>query len=392
MKNVKTILLICVSTLLVNNLAKGQKQSLYVIDSVAYYEETPIFNSNERNEMFLHDDEIANSRIITNQNEIENLGYHVDTVIFIITNELLHRPSEYKKLTNFKHLRFNNTLLFDRKLEKPFTGQFIDYNINGTIKRVGSIKNGIIEGIVKEYDKKGRLCIEIEYKEGIRTNNFTEYWSNGNIRTKVEKNESQVEHWSNYSSEGLMLSEYSYDKDYNLKYSKSQKERLKKFTTLIPENKFKSKSNYQTFLNEFKNIKLLFNPKSYDIYLFLGTSLFYCGELENAIQILDSAIAFEPSDVDSRICRLYCLIFKYEHKNCKTIYKFPKYFDDKNYNSLINIDNDFKNICQDIQELKNQGYSYECEYIYENYNGEGFAFHINLKEAEKEYCKTINAP
>jgi len=381
----KKVALFCFIVLIVNTSLKAQRRILYVIDSVAYYDNLFYVDYNERKKAFLYDDEIASSKLIADSVEIKKLGYHSDTLVFIITKEFLKRPLEYKLMQNIKNLIFYETLLYNKSFTAPYTGSFIEYNINGTIERTGFIKNGVIEGIVKKYDNKGRVLTESEFKGGVETSSIIEYWPNGNVFRKYERHP-DFDLASFYTSDGKLIMEYTYDSDYNIHYSKSLKKEYKEFKHLIPKSLFRNEDNYTLFLKDFKKNTSLFNPKSFETYFFLGITLMYYGEFENAIHMLDTAIYLEPSYYDSRICRLYCLIFKYEFENFQTINNF-KAFDKKSLDLIKRDSTDLLKICQDINELKDQGFKHQCEYIYEDVQGNEFPFKINLPAAEKKYCK-----
>jgi len=382
----KKIALFCFIVLIANTSLKAQGRTLYVIDSVAYYDNIFYVDFSERNKAFLYDDEIANSRIITDSTEIRNFGYYTDTVIFITTKELLKRPPEYKMIQNIKNLKFHETLLYSADNTALYNGPFIEYNINGTIERTGVIKDGVIEGKVKKYDRKGRVSNEYEYKGGMEILPYTEYWPNGNLFTKYENDDYQLIKTSTYTSNGKLIMEYTFDSDNNIHYSKSFKKELKELKLLTPKRLFKNKDNYTEFLKDFKNTTSLFNPKSFETYFTLGATLFYYGEFDNAIHMLDTAISLEPSYYNSRIFRLYCLIFKYEFNNFQTI-NSVKAFDSKNFEIIEKDPIELSKICQDIEELKNQGFKHTCEYNYEDIQGNEISFKVNLTEAENKYCK-----
>jgi len=388
MKTINTIAFVCF-LILFSNIIKAQNKTLYIIDSVAYFDNTPYVVYHDKYDTLIHNDEIANYRIITNFIEIEKLGYSSDSIVIINTKEMLNRPNELRIIPNIRQFTLRTGIIFDKELKNKYTGPFVDYSINGALKRKGFIKDGIIDGKVAEYDKKGRINREIKFKNGFLTNQQTEYWPNGNVRTKVEIDEDKTNKVSDYTSNGSLIYVYTLDKN-SLRYLKPQKNDLKKFTSLFPKYKFLSKTHYKTFFDEYKIRKSLYVPKSYITYFSLGTSLFRCGEIENAIQMLDSAIILEPTHIDSRICRLYCIIFKYEFNNFKTISNFTNNFDKITFDSIVTNSLDLEKICQDIEELKKQGYNQTCECEFESYEGESIIFKTSLIEAEIKYCKPLN--
>ncbi len=369
MKNIYSVLTILFLT---TNMASSQEKTLYVIDSIPYSQTMPFIKDLTTEDLLLYDDEIASRKIVTDSVEIKKMGFEdSDTVIVIETKGKLKRPTELNNIPNKKLFKIQNTFIYYKNAQKPYTGPYVDYNINGSLKERGYVNNGTIEGIVYKYDGMGRVKKEEDYKNGISARSYREFWPNGNIKTKV-----------NYS--------YSPPNDYILYSSNGKRIKVvnKKITDFIEEQDFQNKNNYQKFLNSFQSNNYRINEKSYASFLYLGTSLFYYGEVKLAIRILDSAIIREPLDIDSRVCRLYCTIFKYENKKPTSI---KPIMDDYTFapidsSSVSEMESDLKNICNDIHELKMQGYNHFFTYKYEDEDGNDINFFVSIVDAEKRYC------
>jgi hypothetical protein len=100
MKTINTIAFVCF-LILFSNIIKAQNKTLYIIDSVAYFDNTPYVVYHDKYDTLIHNDEIANYRIITNSIEIEKLGYSSDSIVIINTKEMLNRPNELRIIPPF---------------------------------------------------------------------------------------------------------------------------------------------------------------------------------------------------------------------------------------------------------------------------------------------------
>ncbi|HUW06223.1 MAG TPA: hypothetical protein VMW01_08165 [Williamwhitmania sp.] len=373
MNKTKLIFSLIASLILSTHITKGQGKTLYVIDSIPFYQNMPFIKEIAADDMHLYDDEIASQKIYTDSVKIKNLGFEIfDTVIVIETKEMLKRPLELSKIPNKKLFQIYNTFIYYQNGDKPYTGPFIDYNINGSIKERGYINNGTIEGIVYEYDNMGKIKKEEDFKNGFSARSYREFWPNGKIKAKYNFSFSSPNEYSLYTSQGLKI-----PKSY------------KKITSFINEKQFHSDDTYKTILKLFQNSNYRINQKSYDAFLFLGASLFYNGEVELAIQMLDSALVREPEDINSRICRLYCTIFKYENSKLRSIKPIKENytFAPIDSSALSERPIDIRTICNDIHELKAQGYNHLCSYTYEDDEGSDVKFFVSIPDAEKIYCK-----
>lgn len=356
------------------NIARGQERIFYVIDSIPFNNNNPFVNLTDKEEMVLYNDEIASINITTDCKEIKNLGYNVDTVVFVITREFLNRPLEFKKIPNAKSLNFYSALFYDSNQEHPYTGPFVDFFVNGKIKSKGFIKNGVIEGILYEYDQMGRVEFERDYLKGMPSRTYRQYWSNGKMCSKVER-ESQFERQCEYSSNGKLLSTFTYEYDgIKIKYSKQQIKTFKTAKEILPKKYFKDELNYKNIIKFYKSNSRDFDPDAYYTYFSLGTTLFCFGEVDLAINMLDTALLKEPLDFNSRICRVQCLMDRLENSTNQ------------------NNDYDRIKICLDIQELKNNGYKHKCKYEYEKEDGTAFYFNVDIDAIQTKYCSKTNAP
>ena len=101
--------------------------------------------------------------------------------------------------------------------------------------------------------------------------------------------------------------------------------------------------------------------------------------------MLDSALAYEPLHFETRICRLYFRIYKYERGYPISISPFKQ--------SVINPikfteeekRRDYMIICEDIQRLKENGYPQRCYYDVIDVNENQVRLMINIDMAQTTY-------
>jgi len=366
----------------------SQNRTLYVIDSIPYYNTMPFIKVLRPKYYNLHDDEIAKKEILFDKTEINNKGYKgVDTVYTIVTKEFINRKPEFKKIPDVKLFTVNGGFVYYNNTKKPYSGPFIETEINGKITTKGFYKNGKIVGKLYKYDPNGR----IKNKINISTGQNIAYWPNGVVRSKTNGTHTYM---AMYSSEGDLL--YKRFSDINNNYEskvKVSKKYLKLKKPIVVKDYFKDDENYNDYINQLEYNDSIIQPMSYESYFFLSLTLFNYGEVEGCIQLLDTAINNEPLDIELRICRLYSIIYKYEFNKFISIKEYsedhqPLLPSNDNLNEI-----DLNKICEDLNELKKYGYNHYCDYMNENEWGEPYGFfNIDLKKVDEIYCMKQNAP
>lgn len=377
----KTIISIATLFILTINVSQGQSKTVFVIDSIPYFSNLPYIQCLTAEELFLYDDEIESTRIVTDTMEKRRYGcIGVDTIIVVKTKEMQTRPAERWRIPNKKQFQAIDGLYYYKNSDKPYSGPYIDFNTNGTLKETGNLIDGSINGIVNTYDKRGRLA-KAEFKtKGVRTGSYIEYWSNGRIKISKEEMVSCY-----FSSTGQLLLEQSPSGMYSNEYQKLRKNTFVHIGEILPKSWIKDGKKYRDYLSEYKDGNYLVNPNSYLTYQHLSVTLFLSGEIDNAIKMLDSAISLEPLDFESRMFRLYCRIFKYENSSFKSIKKFRKSSNTEPTYRYEKNAADTASISDDIKVLKEQGYIHICKFTYEDNEGYDVGLCTDIQMAEKIY-------
>jgi antitoxin component YwqK of YwqJK toxin-antitoxin module len=118
-------------------------------------------------------DEYLNKYISININVVDIINSMYEKLIF-------HIDESYEQMTIFfyldKHRALQDIYLFNNKS----TGIFKQYLPDGSLQNELSVKNGLINGICKNY-LNGELIEECEYKSDIKNGLCKKYYDNGNI-------------------------------------------------------------------------------------------------------------------------------------------------------------------------------------------------------------------
>lgn len=113
--------------------------------------------------------------------------------------------------TNIKDLENRSGKWILRSTEKPFTGKFIEYFIDGSIKGRGKIVGGLLEGERVMFSEKGDTLFVRNYHEGKAFGFTKEFYENGRPKQEGElKNNKENGLWRFYRKDGTLESEFSY--------------------------------------------------------------------------------------------------------------------------------------------------------------------------------------
>lgn len=69
--------------------------------------------------------------------------------------------------------------------EKPYSGDFVEYYDNGTIKGTGTFKDGLVHGSRMMYNENGKIYLKRNYANGINDGASIEYYNNGNVKQEA---------------------------------------------------------------------------------------------------------------------------------------------------------------------------------------------------------------
>lgn len=386
MDYLKKIVLLLIIIIGKQTLSIGQNNSLYVIDSIPYYDSLPFIHNLPLSYFNLQDDEMESKITITNPAEIKNLGHKgVDTIVVILTKVFVKRAPDFKKIPDQKLFSIKGRLVYFHN--RIYSGPYIETKMNGKIVSKGNYKNGLIDGNVIIYDNIGGVKKEVSYINGYGKGRSKVYWTNGAVRTIEDKDDKGIT-ITEYSSKGILLSKRKYDNYYNTVYARIPRDIRKQSKPQTLEQYFKNKDNYSNYLKSSGGHDSKIRPTSYEVFLHNGLTMFYYSEIEGCIQMLDSAITREPFDIDTRICRLYLTIYKFEHNKYKSITENSGSYKPTTPENVVVNETDYKKICEDVKVLVNNGYGPICEYMDEDMNGSPvFFYKVDINKVKEIYCK-----
>lgn len=164
---------------------------LFIIDSV------PVFTTPEEWNRVLPED-IADRTVIRNPDSIRLLGWEeVDGLTYIFTKEYRRRPDSLRRIPGLMQMKnVDGRWTFH---DKPYSGKYIDYYLNGRIQNEGHLVNGQLNGVLTVYYNSGRIKSVAHYKDGKAHGEKRDYFKNGALsweRTFVDgKQQRGVKHY-----------------------------------------------------------------------------------------------------------------------------------------------------------------------------------------------------
>lgn len=183
---------------------------LYLINTV------PIKSHIPENLQQIPEDAIAELKIIDDPEQLLALGYHdFDTIYKVSTKAYLNRPESIKHIPTTKKMLINSGLYYSKGEPVPYTGNYINYHLNGYIQSEGQLVNGRKHGTVISYTPNNKLAAEIKYRHGLRDGFTKLYFEDGHLKAAGKYKNSkrigtwyqyypnrQIQNWSNYNSRG----------------------------------------------------------------------------------------------------------------------------------------------------------------------------------------------
>jgi antitoxin component YwqK of YwqJK toxin-antitoxin module len=117
-------------------------------------------------------------------NEKGGLKSTVNHVQDTTVNDVVNYFSDGK--TMMSKGRYVGVQLKGKPWERMKTGEWQYFNEEGKTIRIENLKNGVLEGVMKNYYPNGTLSHEHTYKGGLKNGAFTEYATNGALVKKGE--------------------------------------------------------------------------------------------------------------------------------------------------------------------------------------------------------------
>ncbi|WP_179344088.1 hypothetical protein [Winogradskyella ursingii] len=288
----------------------------------------------------------------TDINEIKKLGYsNYGKITYINTKAFLERSLELKKIPSLAQLKNKLGTWYYGNL--PYSGQFIDYYINGTKYRKGKLIKGKLEGEVKIYYESGEIEQILNYKNGLQNAQQFSYYTNGKLNNKgFYNNGSRIGTWKynsnmgflkrkevyknnrvnnniEYYSTGKIKRTYSesigffHDKDFYSIRNKlmAPKQEMINYSYYYDNKKFIESKQYIKSLNAIN--KLIKKQPNIDDYYVFRAFLYYINKQYNrAVKDLKKALDLEPT---SEGVKKRLIIAGIKHFETNTSVKFDEF-------------------------------------------------------------------
>jgi tetratricopeptide (TPR) repeat protein len=287
-----------------------QERVLYVIDSIA------IVNDPDEDDGELFEQNIETVTIVTSKSEIEKLGYEdLDKVIFILTKEYARRPDDLKRIPTLAQMERKNGRWFLKNSQTPYTGQFIEFYLNGKLKGKGNFKEGLADGLRTAYFPDGKTRYIRNYVNGLENGEFKQFFPNGKTEQEgIFKDAKEDGLWKLWYSTGQLKKQVEFKNGKEI----ATKEDEKFYRQFSNASKLSSAGNYSGAVKAFDKLIAL-NPNYSDLYFHRGTAHLYDMKFDEAIKDFDKAIELEPLYKESLSNRAFARLRKHEFKNSRIL-------------------------------------------------------------------------
>jgi antitoxin component YwqK of YwqJK toxin-antitoxin module len=307
-------LLLCAFLLFLSfgSVAQTQNRVLYVVDSI-----TVVNDPNEDDQLI--NDDIDAVEVVTSPDRIKQIGYDgkIDKIIYVTTKAYTQRPAAIRSIPSTKAMVRKNGVWQLKDVDKPYSGPFIDYFMNGRKQGEGTIKDGLVDGVRTVYYPNGNKRYFYTYAKGIENGASEEYFSNGNIKQKGSfVNKKEVGLWQQFYSTGNLKKQSSFlnDKQDLTKEDEKFYALLEKGISLMHEE------DYAAAIKKFDAAEKLKQGYA-DLYFYRGTAKLDLFDFDNALIELDKAVAIEPLYMEAIANRAFARLRKYQFKDSRTISK-----------------------------------------------------------------------
>ncbi|RZK80552.1 MAG: hypothetical protein EOO92_07485 [Pedobacter sp.] len=319
---------------------QSENRTLYIVDSVAIY-------NDPGNDANIKKEELDSIVVITNADRIKSLGYEgkFEKLILIFTKAYKTRSSEAKKIPTTKSMvRVDGRWrLIDA--DTPYSGQFIDYFMNGKIQGEGTLKDGLLDGSRTVYYANGNKEYNNHYRNGLPHGESKEYFGNGALRQQGSfEDNKEVGLWQIYYSNGKPKLEVNH-----LKGKQVFQKDVGKFLILLEQSiDLFRKGDLKTSIQKLDEAEKL-NQNQAELYFYRGTAKLESMEFEGAILDFDKALLLEPLYKEVLSNRAFARIRKHEFKDGRVLSKNKEMTIVTTKTDLTIPDDELQKICADLK-------------------------------------------
>ncbi len=174
---------------------------LFIIDSI------PAFNGFNR---IAGEDLKENEVFSMNKTTVPSIlakysEFNINSIIYITTKEYSKRPDSLKEIPSMKQMALLNDRWCLKKTERPYSGRYINYYLNGRKHGEGQIVNGKLVGKNLRFFKNGDISKEFLYDNENNLKTEKTFFKNGKIESKNESQNGELHGiWEIYYPNGAI--------------------------------------------------------------------------------------------------------------------------------------------------------------------------------------------
>jgi len=367
----KKILYILFISIIQNTLSQNNNENvLYIVDSI------PIIEEPKEGFNILTQEQIDNVVIVKQKETLDSLGYKdVDGIIYVFTKEYIKRSDSIKAIPTTNRMDKRKDKWYLKNSNIPYSGNFIDYYLNGYKKGDGTLFNGKLKGLRNLYYLNGTISSKVNYENGISNGIEKQFYDDGTLKQLGElKNGKEIGIWKMYHPNRQLKQRTPFNENgkmdgESITYYSTGKIKVKQVFVngIVKKDKSLNKiynlykegleldkvGNFKSSIKKYtKCIQL--NSSFADGYFARGTAKLNNFQFDEATLDFNKTLEIEPYFVNAYANRAFVTIRKYEFGNSRTLSKS---------NDILIIaskeieipENDLIRVCEDLSKAISLG-------------------------------------
>jgi antitoxin component YwqK of YwqJK toxin-antitoxin module len=287
-----------------------EERVLFVVDSIE------VVDDSNPEDGEIKETDVETLQVVTDKKEIEKYGYtDVDKIIFVITKEYFQRPADLKKIPTTKKMVKKEGNWTIKGATTPYSGQFINYFMNGKKQAEGVLKNGRMHGRMNSYYQDGSIRYYRDYAAGNENGESKEFFKNGKVHQEGNfKNGDEDGTWKEWYSTGQLKrqTEFKEGKVIPTKVETKFHNAFSKGIELF------NAGNYSGAIRNYdKAIEL--NPNYSDVYFYRSRAYLNDLKFDKAMTDCNKAIELEPEYKEAYTIRAFIRLREHELKDTREI-------------------------------------------------------------------------